>query len=197
MQKIVLASKSPRRKELLTQIGLDFIVDVSEIDEDKFKNLAPQSLVKKLSRVKAEKVAKRHKNAIIIAADTLVVLGKELIGKPKDEKDAVRILKKLSGKTHTVITGFTILDSKTKRQITEIVKSKLKFKELSNQEIKDYVTTKEPMDKAGGYGIQGKASVFIERINGDFSNIVGLPIFSLCKALKKFGINITANWQYA
>jgi septum formation protein len=194
MKKIILASKSPRRKELLKQIGLRFQIDVSEIDERQFKKLAPESLVKKLSQEKAKKVAKRHDGAIIIAADTLVVLGSEIIGKPKDKKDAIKMLKKLSGKVHTVITGFTVFDPGLKKEVTEMVKSRVKFKKMSDEEIETYVKTKEPLDKAGGYGIQDKGAVFIEKVEGDFFNVVGLPVFSLCKELQKFDINITGNW---
>jgi septum formation protein len=194
MKKIILASKSPRRKNLLKQIGLKFETDVSEIDENKFPHLSPENLAKELSKAKAEKVSNRHKNAIIIAADTLIVLNKEIIGKPKSAKDAVKMLKKLSGKTHMVITGFTVFDTKTKKEITKIVKSKVRFKKMTKEEIDAYVKSGEPMDKAGGYGVQDKAAVFIEEIEGDFFNVVGLPIFSLYQVLKKFDINITEDW---
>jgi len=189
MKNIILASKSPRRKSLLKQIGLNFTVDVSEVDERKFSHSNPVGLAKSLSKAKAEAVFVRHKNAIIISADTLVVLNKEIIGKPKSAKDAEKILKKLSGKTHLVITGFTVLDSKTKKEITKTVKSKVKFKKLTKKEINWYVKTGEPLDKAGAYGIQDKGAIFIEEVEGDFFNVVGLPIFELSESLKKFGID--------
>jgi septum formation protein len=195
MKKIILASKSPRRKELLEQIGLKFVVDISDVDESKLANAAgPSQLAKSLSKAKAEKVSKKYKDAIIIAADTLVVLGKEIIGKPKDKKDAFKMLKKLSSKTHVVITGFTLLSSKSKKAITKTVQSKVKFKKMSDIEIRNYVETGEPMDKAGGYGIQNKGAIFIEKVEGDFFNVVGLPVYCLCCELKKFGINITGSW---
>lgn len=194
MRKIVLASKSPRRRELLRQIGLDFVVDVSEIDEDKISHASPLGLAKNLSKVKAEKIAKKHKDAIIIAADTLIVLNNEIIGKPKDKEDAKKMLQKLSGKTHFVITGFTIHDSRSKKEITKALTSKVKFKKMTEKEINDYVETEEPLDKAGGYGIQDKGAVFIEKVEGDFFNVVGLPVFTLSEILKKFGINITESW---
>lgn len=194
MKQIILASKSPRRKALLRQISLSFKVDVSNIDESRFFNLPPEKMVKKLSLEKAKVVALRYKNAIIIAADTTVVLENEIIGKPKDRKDAIKMLKKLSGKTHSVITGFTVYDSKSKKAITKTIESKVKFKKMTDKEVKDYVKTREPLDKAGGYGVQEKAALFIEKIEGDYFNVVGLPIFSLCQTLKKFDINITGNW---
>ncbi|OGH04538.1 MAG: hypothetical protein A2W22_04705 [Candidatus Levybacteria bacterium RBG_16_35_11] len=191
-KKIVLASKSPRRKELLKQIGLNFTVDISEIDERRFSHSSPLNLVKNLAKAKARIISKKHKDAIIIAADTLVVLNKEIIGKPKSKRDAMQMLKKLNGKTHLVITGFTILDSK--KEITEIVKTKVKFKKMTKKEIDDYVKTGEPLDKAGGYGIQGKGAIFIEGIKGDFFNVVGLPIYALSKALERSGVDVSSYW---
>lgn len=188
-KKIILASKSLRRKELLKQMGFKFKVDVSEVDERKFFHSSPVGLVKSLSKAKAEAVSKRYKNAIIISADTLVVLDKEVIGKPKSAKNAKEILRKLSGKTHTVITGFTVLDSKTKKEISKTVATKVKFKKLTEKEISDYIKTGEPMDKAGAYGIQDKAGVFVESISGDYFNIVGLPISAISSVLKDFGID--------
>ena len=191
-KKIDLASKSPRRKELLKQIGLNFTVDISEIDERRFSHSSPLNLVKNLAKAKARIISKKHKDAIIIAADTLVVLNKEIIGKPKSKRDAMQMLKKLNGKTHLVITGFTILDSK--KEITEIVKTKVKFKKMTKKEIDDYVKTGEPLDKAGGYGIQGKGAIFIEGIKGDFFNVVGLPIYALSKALERSGVDVSSYW---
>ncbi|OGH09055.1 MAG: septum formation protein Maf [Candidatus Levybacteria bacterium RBG_16_35_6] len=195
MRKIVLASKSPRRKGLLKQMGIDFIVDVSDVDEDKFSHSSPVDLVKKISKEKARIVSKRHKDAIIISADTIVVLNGKIIGKPKDKKDAKEILMNLSGKTHIVITGFTILDTKNKKEITKTVKSKVKVKKLSRKEINNYVETGEPLDKAGAYGIQDKGGVLIESVSGDCFNVVGLPIFDLSQSLKKFGIEVSDFWK--
>ena len=192
MKQIILASKSPRRKALLEQIGLKFTVDVSDIDESKYLHSNPESLAKSLSIAKAEKIAEKYKDAIIIAADTVVILNKEIIGKPKDKKDAVKMLRKLSGKTHVIITGFTILDTKTKKEITEFVQSKVRFKKMTGKEIDQYVKTGEPLEKAGCYGIQDKGAIFIEEVKGDFFNVVGLPIFALSQNLKKFGVDIAS-----
>ena len=194
MRKIILASKSPRRRSILNQVGLKFKIDVSQIDERKIYHKSPTQLVKAISKAKANVVSKRHKNAIIIGADTIVVFNKEIIGKPSSRQNAKDILKKLSGEKHTVITGFTILDTSTKKEITKAVKSLVKFKKMSQEEINEYVKTGEPMDKAGGYGIQDKGAVFIEYVVGDYFNVVGLPIFHLAKVLKEFDVDISSVW---
>lgn len=188
MKTIVLASKSPRRKALLEQIGLKFIVDVSEFKENLPENLSPKSMVKKFSLEKAKTVSKRHKNSIIIAADTVVVLNNEIIGKPKTAVNAVKILKKLSGKMHKVITGFAIIDSASGKKITKTVETKVYFKKMTKKEIDWYVLTGEPLDKAGAYGVQEKGALFIEKIEGDYFNVVGLPIFSLVECLKRLNV---------
>jgi len=154
MKKIILASKSPRRKKILEQVGLNFEVMVSDFDETKIKFKTPQEMVEKLSLAKAKLIAKKNSGAIIIGADTTVIFKKEIIGKPKSKADAFRILRLLSGNTHEIVTGFTVI--KGSKSITKHVISKVKFKKLSNAEIKAYVATGEPMDKAGGYGIQEK-----------------------------------------
>lgn len=192
MKKVILASKSPRRKSILEQVGLKFSIVASDFDETKIKFKTPQEMVKKLSFEKAKIVAAKHPKAVIIGADTTVIFKKEIIGKPKSKQDAIRILKLLSGNTHEIVTGFTVMEGK--KSITGHIVSKAKFKKLSEQEIKAYVATNEPMDKAGGYGIQDKGGLFIEKIEGDYFNVVGLPIFAVSKALKEFGVEITKNW---
>ena len=143
-------------------------------------------MVEKLSLAKAKLIAKKNPGAIIIGADTTVIFKKEIIGKPKSKADAFRILRLLSGNTHEIVTGFTVI--KGSKSITKHVISKVKFKKLSNAEIKAYV------DKAGGYGIQEKGGLFMENITGDYFNVVGLPIFAVAQALKQFGVGITKNW---
>lgn len=192
MKKIILASKSPRRKQILEQVGLKFTVVVSDFDETRIKFKTPQEMVKKLSLEKARIIAAKNPNVIIIGADTTVIYKNEIIGKPTSKQDAVRILKLLSGKVHEVVTGFTVVGGK--KSITKAVTSRVKFKQLSEAEIKAYVETGEPMDKAGGYGIQDKGGVFIENIQGDYFNIVGLPIFAVSEVLKQFGVEITKGW---
>lgn len=190
MRKIILASASPRRKVLLKQIGLNFEVVVSNFEEKIEDNLKPVDLAKKFSLQKAKDVAKNYDDAIIIAADTFVVLGNEILGKPKNKELARKMLEKLSGKAHLVITGFTIIDTKSGKTVTKSVESKVFMKKLTKEEIDAYVNTGEPLDKAGAYAVQEKGGLFVEKIEGDFFNVVGLPIFTLMQGLKKFGVNI-------
>lgn len=194
MRKIILASKSPRRKRLLENIGLQFKIVPSNINEN-IASSSPREYAENLSLRKARKVAQKYKDAIIIGADSIVVFKGEIIGKPSSVRNAREILRKLSGKKHLVITGFTVLDSKTNKSETKSVLSKVVFKKLTEKEINEYVKSREPMGKAGAYAVQERASVFIKKIEGDFFNIVGLPVFSLCRVLQKFGINITENWK--
>ncbi len=192
MKKLILASASPRRKQLLKQVGLDFEVLASNIDEKLNPRFKPLHQVEVLSQQKAEATAqmKEAKNAVILAADSMVAVDDEIMGKPKNEKDAKRMLRKLSGTTHSIVTGFTILDTATKKHVTKSVETKVWFKKLSPQEISAYVKTGEPMDKAGAYAIQDIGSIFVERIEGDYQGAVGLPLFAVAKELKKFGITV-------
>lgn len=190
MRKIILASASPRRKEILRKTGLNFSICTSDYKEDINLSLKPRALAKFLSRKKAETVAHKYKNAIIIAADTFIVFKNRLLGKPHTDKEAEKMLNMLNGKAHSVITGFTIMDTASKKILSRSVETKVYFKKLGRKEINAYVRSKEPLDKAGAYAIQGLGSVFIERIDGDFLNVVGLPLLALTESLKKFGITI-------
>lgn len=194
-KKIILASKSPRRKELLKTVGLKFKVKNSEFSESSINAASPSEHAEILSKSKAKQAALKYKNALIIAADTIVDLEGEIIGKPKGEDNAKEILRKLSGKTHSVITSFTITDAVFNKSSTRSVESKVTLKSLTDEEIEAYVKTKEPLDKAGAYGIQGKGGVFIESVEGDYFNVVGLPIFALCEELRRFGIDIIKSWK--
>jgi septum formation protein len=187
---IILASASPRRKEILEKTGLQFAVDESSYDEETGTSLKPRELARYLSLEKAREVARRHGNALIIAADTIVVSGGRLFGKPRSEEEARDMLKALSGKSHSVITGFTIIDTKEKKEFSKTVESKVFFKKLSADEIEAYIRSGEPFDKAGAYGIQGLGAVIVKKIEGDFFNVMGLPLNALSESLKKFGINI-------
>jgi septum formation protein len=189
-RKIVLASASPRRKELLEKIGLDCSVDPSDFREDLRPDLKPEGLVKYLSIGKASSVALKHPDAIVIAADTIGVLRGKIIGKPHTEEEARRMLLMLSGKSHRVITGFTIIDSASQKSITRIVETRVYIKQLSPLEIFSYVQTGEPLDKAGAYAIQGLGAVIVRKIVGDYYNVMGLPLNSLVESLKEFGVNI-------
>ena len=195
MKKIILASGSPRRKKILEQIGLKFSVEKSNYEEKRIADSTPSQIVEFLSLEKANLLAVKYEDAIIIGADTLVVLNGEILGKPKSEEDAGEMLRKLRNKTHTVVTGFTVLDTKSGRSVTKHVETKVKFKDLSEMEISAYVETGEPMDKAGGYGIQDKGGLFIEEMDGDYFNIVGLPLFAVSETLREFGIDITEDWK--
>ncbi len=190
MRKIILASASPRRKEILRKTGLNFSICTSDYKEDINLSLKPRALAKFLSRKKAETVAHKYKNAIIIAADTFIVFKNRLLGKPHTDKEAEKMLNMLNGKAHSVITGFTIMDTASKKILSRSVETKVYFKKLGRKEINAYVRSKEPLDKAGAYAIQGLGSVFIEKIDGDFLNVVGLPLRALTESLKKFGITI-------
>lgn len=191
MQKIVLASGSPRRKELLGKIGLNFIVDPSDFEEVLDQTINPLELVKKLSYGKAADVAKRHPDSIVIGADSVVAINNITLGKPHTEAKAIEMLSKLSGTIHSAISGFTIIDTKTGKTISEAVETKIFFRNLTSGEIENYVATGEPLDKAGAYAIQGKGALLVDKIEGDFYNIVGLPLSKLAETLKKeFDISI-------
>ena len=187
---IILASASPRRKEILEKTGLKFKVDESDYEEKTDPGLKPHDLARFLSREKARDVARRHRNALVIAADTIVVLRGRLFGKPRNEEHAKEMLKALSGKAHSVITGFTIIDTAGKKELSRSVESKVFFKRLSADEIEAYIRSGEPLDKAGAYGIQGLGAVMVKKIEGDFFNVMGLPLDALAESLKKFGVNV-------
>lgn len=179
MSKIILASGSPRRKELLKKHGVDFEVIVSDVDENIQEKMTPSEYVLEISKRKAEAVAQivNGTDAVIIAADTAVALSDTIFGKPEDTSDASRILNRLSGKSHGVFTGITIafINNSNIKYVQDVCETKIKFKQLSIKEIDDYIATGEPMDKAGAYAIQGKASDFVEKIDGSYENVVGLP----------------------
>jgi septum formation protein len=187
---IILASASQRRKEILAKTGLKFRVDESNYKENLDHGIKPRELAKFLSREKARDVARRHSNALVIAADTIVVLRGRLLGKPRNKEHAREMLKALSGKEHSVITGFTIIDTAVKKELSVSVESKVFFRRLSEDEIEAYIRSGEPFDKAGSYGVQGLGALLIKKIDGDFFNVMGLPLNVLAGSLKKFGVNI-------
>ncbi len=191
MKKLVLASGSPRRKRLLEQIGLDFTVEPSRIVESFSETDPPAETVERLSAEKAREVAGRLSGAIIIGADSLVAFRGRAIGKPKDAEAAKTMLCELSGETHEIVTGFTVVDSNSGVSVTESVRSRVHFRDLGEEEIDRYVVSGEPLDKAGGYGIQEKGVLLVESIQGDYSNVVGLPLPALARVLTSFGIYVT------
>jgi septum formation protein len=188
MKKIILASESPRRQEILKLTGLKFSVSASAYEEDLDLPLRPRELARYLSRKKAEAVANKYSNAIIIAADTFIVFKDRLLGKPRNDKDAGKMLRMLNGKSHSVITGFTIIDTGSNKTLSRSVSTMVYFKKLGRKDISSYVRTKEPMDKAGAYAIQGLGAMFIDKIKGDFFNVMGLPLCALIESLRKFGV---------
>lgn len=188
MKLIILASGSPRRKEILEKAGIKFKVVESYYKEAFDPKLTPHEIAQKLSLGKAKAVFKNYKDSIIIAADTIVVCNTKILGKPKDQKDAKKMLKFLSNKTHLIITGFTIINASIKKIITKSEETKVWMRKISISEIDSYIKTKEPFDKAGAYAIQGKAQKFIEKVEGDILNAIGLPLDNLMKELKKLGV---------
>ena len=196
MHKIILASQSPRRRELLEAIGMNFEVIVSEVDETSIskENIPVGIYVQELALMKAAAVAKKvlkDKEAIIISADTIVTLNGKILGKPKDENDAFKMLSMLSGREHEVYTGYCVMRIKDGYTICNNVKTTVSFKQLTEEKIKRYIKTGEPMDKAGAYGIQGIGGVLIDKIDGDYANVVGIPISALADTLEnEFDINI-------
>ncbi len=190
MKKIILASGSPRRKKLLKQIGLKFEIVVSRVDETLNPKLKPKNQAAYLSNKKAQAVASKFKNSIVIAADSLVICDNVVYGKPNNKKEAVRMLKNLSGKKQTIITGFTVIDTDSKKAITKSSETKVWFRKLSITEIEKYIEKEKPYDKAGAYAIQDRGAIFVKKIEGDFFGGVGMPLYLLTKELRKFGVEV-------
>lgn len=187
---IVLASNSPRRQELLTSLNVNFISLPSDIDETKYVHNLPTKRAMLLALAKAQDVAdKISAPSLVVGADTLIYKD-EVIGKPQNEADAFKILKKLQGTDHEVITGLAVLRTSDKRQKVIWEKTLVSMSPMTDEEIWKYISTGEPMDKAGAYAIQGRASLYITKIRGCYYNVVGLPIHRLWRILREFGIEI-------
>jgi len=183
---IYLASKSPRRRKLLKQLGIKFKSFSVNSTEDSLDGEHPVECVKRIAVEKMDLANQRVNNSIIITADTIVVLNGKVIGKPSNKKDALKILSLLSGKVHTVYTGFCVFNQTTKKLLLDYEKTEVEFRKLTKDEIVDYVDGGSPMDKAGAYGIQDDfGAVFVKRINGCYYNVVGLPLTKLYNALRK------------
>jgi septum formation protein len=185
MSSIILASQSPRRQELIGNITSDFTVIVSDAQELLPAGIAPEDAPAYLAGIKAQAVAAVHPDRVVVGADTVVILDGEILGKPRDRDDAVRMLQALSGKVHTVVTGCAVIINGKQTTFSEI--TRVEFYPLSEREITEYIATGEPFDKAGAYGIQGKGSVLVKRIEGDFFNVMGLPVARLKRELEKLG----------
>jgi septum formation protein len=185
MQRLILASSSPRRKELLEMANLPFEILASDIQEHVPENATPEEVVQSLAYQKAKAIADMESDAYVLGADTIVVYNGLILGKPKTEQDAFETLKMLSGHTHEVLTGVAILSSK--QEMTFYEQTKVTFWKLTDEEILNYIASGEPMDKAGSYGIQGRGSLFVKRIEGDYFSVVGLPIARTVRELRKLG----------
>lgn len=184
--KIILASQSPRRKELLAGLDIDFECFHPEVDETLLPNEAPEGHALRLARAKAHKAAETLGDGLYIGADTVVALDGAIFGKPRDLPDAEDILACLSGETHSVITAYCVLDKSSGKEILKAVETRVTIKELTDIEIKDYVATLEPMDKAGAYAVQGIGCFMVEKLEGSYSNVVGLPMEELVESLREF-----------
>ena len=190
--RLILASRSPRREALLRQIGLKFQVEPSGAEERVLEGVPPGDMAEALALEKARLVASGRKRGIVIGADTVVVLDGQILGKPAGTEEAKEMLSRLSGREHRVITGVAVVDASTGRSRSDRVTTSVRFARLSEVEIKRYVATGEPLDKAGAYGIQGYGALLIERIDGCYFNVVGLPLRRLAELLRELGYDAFA-----
>lgn len=187
--KFILASASPRRRELLASIGLDFDVIPSHVPEVHQEGEAPEEYVARLSRDKANALANEHPNRWVIAADTTVLLDEQLLEKPADKADAMRMLGMISGRTHIVYTGVTLENAERNYRDTRVAESEVRMLALSDEDIEWYIATGEPLDKAGAYAVQGIGAMFIDSIHGSYTNVVGLPLATLFQMLRRAGLD--------
>ncbi|MDR3259622.1 MAG: Maf family protein [Fusobacteriaceae bacterium] len=186
---MILASKSPRRKEILENAGFKLEIIVSD-DDEKSDKIDIRSKILEIAKNKVQSIALKYPNRYVLGADTVVILDEMIIGKPYDEPDAIKTLEKLSGRKHTVLTGFSFINVSKNIDVSDYEMTQVFFRYIDDRIIKWYVSTGEPMDKAGSYGIQGKGSILIDRIDGDFFNVMGFPIAKFIKKLEKIGIKI-------
>lgn len=191
--KLILASSSPRRRELLASVGLDFEVLPSHVPEVHREGESPEEYVARLSRDKAEAVGRQHPGRWVIAADTTVFLDDQLLEKPDGPADAVRMLSTIAGRTHTVYTGVTLENGEQDFRETRVAESEVRMLPLTPSDIEWYVGTGEPLDKAGAYAVQGVGAMFIDSIHGSYTNVVGLPLATLFQMLRRAGIDPLAD----
>ncbi|MGB9552941.1 MAG: Maf family protein [bacterium] len=190
MRRLYLASSSPRRKRLLKLLGLEYTAVPSKVKESFLPGELPEIACQRLALDKAIHVASNLKEGVVIGCDTIVVVDSEILGKPRNPDEAYLMLSKLSGKKHFVFTGLALLDIENCEMLTDFERTAVYFRELEAEEIRNYVKSGEPLGKAGAYAIQGKAAIFVERIEGCFYNVVGLPLYRLFMLLKKIGIKV-------
>lgn len=190
MKKIILASASPRRQQLLANLGVPFTSFPANIDEGVLLSEKPRDAVRRIAEAKARAVAVSFEEGLIIAADTAVVLAGEFLGKPSHSREAMVMLQRLSGRPHQVITAVCLYDVKTGQLLVDEEETRVYFRNLTREEIESYVNTGEPMDKAGAYGIQDRGALLVDKIEGCYFNVVGLPLGRLYLMLKSFGVNL-------
>lgn len=188
MTKLILASGSPRRREFISYLGIDFDVEIPDIDESPLKDESPSDLVLRLSKLKSDFISKKHTDAVVVAADTVVCFNGMILGKPSSRDDAFKMIKKLQGQTHTVYTGLTVQKGNVLK--SKVISTDVTFDPMDDELIRNYVASGECDDKAGAYGIQGIASLFISEVKGSVSSVIGLPINEVVMFLRDFGIEI-------
>jgi septum formation protein len=185
---LILASSSPRRQKFLHELGIDFSVEVKEIDESCDVGETPERVVKRLAEEKGTEIARQFPSAYVLAADTVVVIDDEILGKPKNSADAEVMLKTLSGRWHEVWSGFSIQKAEDALCVQQAVRTQVLFRELTEDLCRAYVLTGEPLDKAGGYGLQGRGGFLVEEIKGSYSNVIGLPVAQVIDIMLQYGI---------
>ena len=188
--KIILASGSPRRRELLSVIGLEFKIDPGDVDERHHQGEAPADYIIRLARAKVIDASARHTAGLVLGADTTVVIDGEILAKPEDDRDGRRMLSLLSGRWHSVMTGVAVYDIETQREAYAYAETRVRFAEMSDEEIDWYISTGEHRDKAGAYAIQGRGSLFVEEIEGNYHNVVGLPMRLAHRLAKELGYSL-------
>jgi septum formation protein len=186
--RLILASKSPRRRYLLEQAGLEFSVIPSNLDENSIPLSSPESYVRNLAKAKAKDISRRYSDSWVIGADTIVFIDNTMLGKPDSRPEARKMLRSLSGKTHQVLTGYCICCKATGRLFSETIKTDVCFKELTELQIEWYINCGEPFDKAGAYAIQGIGTFLVKRIDGSYTNVVGLPVCEVLEFLINEGV---------
>jgi septum formation protein len=185
LPELILASTSPRRRDLLKRAGLDFSIVPSSVDETIVVESSPTRRVKRLSEAKAADVARQYPKSWVLGADTIVVIGEKILGKPEDPDHARRMLQRLSGRRHNVLTGYCLINRKHDRFFSEVTETEVEFKRLTEEEIEWYIQTGEPFDKAGGYAIQGRGAFLVRRVSGSVTNVIGLPLCEVIETLKE------------
>lgn len=191
-KKLILASASPRRRALMSELGWEFEVVPSKYKEIRLDGETADNMALRFALGKAKSVAECYNNAVVVAADTIVVIDSDILGKPKDSKQVCEMLAKLQGRTHKVLTAVAVISEGA--EVTSVETTKVTFRSLSTEQINAYVATGESLDKAGGYAIQGHGMLLVEKIDGSYSNVVGLPVACLSKILEKVGFTLCEQW---